>query len=82
MSKLTNQFRRLGVIASSTVLLACALTACGGGGGSDSTGSGGSSSGGGTSGGQNRNPFETTKSFLNFHINASVIKLSIGVSIT
>jgi len=36
----------------------------------------------GTSGGQNRKPLETTKSLLNFHIKASVIKLSIGVSIT
>ncbi len=38
--------------------------------------------GGGTSGGQNRNPFETAKSGLNFHRSASVIRLSIGVSST
>ena len=37
---------------------------------------------GGTSGGQKRKPLETTKSVLNFHIKASVMRLSIGVSIT
>ena len=49
MTKLTTQFRRMGLIASSTILLACALTACGGGGGGgDSTGSGNTGSGGNT----------------------------------